>query len=137
MTDQAKQFIKKVNSNKTLFKKFSALAPESGSAGDLDAFIQEKILPFAEEAGFVLTIEDFKADVPASGEISDEELMAVAGGECGCVAVGAGEGVDYYDGGGSYGCGCVLYGQGGNGSANDANCFCTAVGEGASDEQYF
>ena len=137
MTDQAKEFIKKVNSDQALYEKFKALVPEDQNGIDREAFIAEKILPFAKKAGYDLTAEDFKKDAPTSGEISDSELAAVAGGDCCCVVAGGGGGVDMYDDN-SYTCACVVYGQGGDGRANDANCFCPAgAGAGADYEQWF
>ena len=48
---------------------------------------------------------------------------------------GAGGGTDSNDYH-TYGCACVLYGQGGDGHLNDRNCICGAAGEGYDDTQY-
>lgn len=118
MTNQVKEFIKKINSDQALKTKFQALVQENQKEIDRDAFIAEKVLPLAKEAGYDLTAEDFKTDDPASGEISDTELAAVAGG-----------GTDADDSN-TYGCACVMYGQGGDGRIEDFNCICALGGVG-------
>lgn len=127
MTDQAKEFIKKVNSDQALYEKFKALVPEDQKDSDREAIISDKIVPFAKEAGYDLSAEDFKTDGPASGEISDEELEAVAGGGgCLCEEKGAGMGADDYTNC-IYFCGCTAAGVG---EYSGKNCMCTGYGEG-------
>ena len=127
MTNQVKEFIKKVNSDKTLNAKFKALLPKDQKDADKEDFISEKIVPFAKEAGYDLVAEDFKVDEPASGEISDEELEAVAGGGgCLCAEKGAGMGTDDYTNC-VYLCGCTASGEG---EYSGVNCMCTGYGEG-------
>lgn len=121
MTNQVKEFIKKINSDQALKTKFQALVQENQKEIDRDAFIAEKVLPLAKEAGYDLTAEDFKTDDPAFGEISDTELAAVAGG---------GGGTDADDSN-TYGCACVMYGQGGDGRIEDFNCICALGGVGS------
>ena len=131
MTNQVKKFIKKINSDQALKAKFQALVQEDQKEIDRDAFITEKVLPLAKEAGYDLTAEDFKTDDPASGEISDAELAAVAGGGgCGCSVAGGGGGTDADDSN-TYGCACVMYGQGGDGRIEDFNCICALGGVGS------
>jgi len=127
MTDQVKEFIKKVNSDQGLYEKFKALLPEDQKDSDREAIISEKIVPFAKEAGYDLTAEDFKVDEAASGELSDEELEAVAGGGgCRCEEKGAGMGADDFTNC-MYHCLCVAAGAG---AYSGVNCVCTGYGEG-------
>ena len=87
-------------------------------------------IELASEYGIEIKEEDFQ---PASiqGEVSDEELDAVAGGgECYC-AVGGGGSESYKDGT----CGCVLYGQGSHltnssGQGGGMRCTCAVGGYG-------
>ena len=57
----------------------------------------------------------------SSNELDDDALDAVVGGR---------GGIDAKDGK-KYGCACVLYGQGGDGRAKDANCRCYFGGAGS------
>lgn len=129
MKQEVKEFIKKVNSDEESRKAFMAMLPEDQTKIDRDAFIEEKILPFAKERGYDLSVADFEPEEPASGEISDDELTAVAGGMCICPVAGGGEGTDANNNQ-PYVCGCVAYGQGGQGF-EDANCLCPLYGTGA------
>ena len=70
---------------------------------DSQTEIQEKIIALIKEYGVELTAEDFKAP---SGELSDDELKAVAGGGgCGCWAGGGGGGDGLF-------CACAIIGGG-------------------------
>ena len=105
MSENMKKFLELVSKDENLKKKMMELndmEPEKA--------VQASIA-FAKEHGIELNEDDF-AQEASVGELSDEELDAVAGGGgCGCPFVGGGDG----DG---YTCGCVGYGQGGNN-----NCF--------------
>ena len=97
-----------------------------------EVWLQLKAL--AKECGIKLTAADLeKKEEAASRELLDDELDAVAGGfdnnTCFCIAGGGGGGKDSKDGK-TYGCACVLYGQGGDGRANDYNCTCVGCGSG-------
>ena len=128
MSENLKKFLELISSNKELEAKALAcneLGEEKGKAA---------LIALAKECGIELTAADLeKKEEPASGELSDDELDAVAGGfdhnTCFCVAGGGGGGKDSKDGK-TYGCACVLYGQGGDGRANDYNCTCVGCGSG-------
>ena len=94
-------------------------------ATDSQTQMQEKMIEILKEYGVVLTAEDFKAP---EGELSDDELNAVAGGGgCGC-AVGGGGGGDELV------CVCVLGGSGsipGCYDPSQGGCICAVAGAGA------
>ena len=136
MSENLKKFLDMIASDKELEAKALAckeLGEEKGA---------EAMLALAKEYGIELTAADLeKKAEPASRELDDDELDAVAGGEnkmlCYCVLAGGGGGKDCYDGN-TVGCACVGYGQGGDGKAKDANCRCIAGGAGTDDSiNYF
>ena len=131
MSENLKKFLALIASNKELEKKALA-CNELGEEKCKLAFLE-----LAKENGIELTEADFaKKEKSVSGELSDDELDAVAGGGgCGCFAGGGGGGTDSNDGR-TYGCACVVYGQGGDGRANDMNCICPAFGTGFDNEQF-
>ena len=92
---------------------------------DSQTELQEKVIELLKEYGVILTAEDFKAP---EGELSDDELNAVAGGGgCGC-AVGGGGGGDELV------CVCVLGGSGsipGCYDPSQGGCICAVAGAGA------
>ena len=102
---------------------------------DSQTEIQEKIIALMKEYGVELTAEDFKAP---SGELSDDELKAIAGGGgCGCWAGGGG-------GGDGLICTCIELGGGDIFDAstlalrkaneqgrNVGACICAVIGAGA------
>ena len=94
-------------------------------AADSQTEMQEKMIELLKEYGVILTVEDFKAPV---GDLSDDELNAVAGGGgCGC-AVGGGGGGDELV------CVCVLGGSGsipGCYDPSQGGCICAVAGAGA------
>ena len=82
-------------------------------------------IALAAEYGVTLTQEDFTKK-PDEGELSDEELEAVAGGgECLCIYGGGGE-ADY----GHSTCVCVI-GGGGDGKNGWEPCVCILGGYGS------
>ena len=95
-------------------------------ATDSQTQMQEKMIEILKEYGVSFTAEDFKAP---EGELSDDELNAVAGGGgCGCPVVGGGGGDDLtcvcIDGGTGYVRGC-------GGFSLEGGCFCAVAGAGA------
>ena len=127
MSENLKKFLELIGSNKELEAKALAcneLGKEKG---------KEAMLALAKECGIELTLAELEEkEEPASCELDDDELDAVAGGgenTCFCVGGGGGGGIDSKDGK-KYGCACVLYGQGGDGRAKDYNCTCCSVGTG-------
>ncbi|RKI39398.1 Nif11-like leader peptide family natural product precursor [bacterium D16-51] len=81
----------------------------------------------AAEYGIEIKEEDFK---PAQGELTDDELDAVAGGEpCACVFGGGGTANQSDDT-----CACVF---GGGGEYSDGSCRCACVGGGAGDGHHY
>ncbi len=97
----------------------------------------EAVIALAKEKGFALTEADVKPE-SRSGELSDDELEAVAGGKACYCAVGGGGEADR----GDKVCACVLYGYGRvtgfNGPLKDCSmigdpfvrCLCTLGGYG-------
>ena len=95
-------------------------------ATDNQTEMQEKMIEILKEYGVVLTAEDFKAP---EGELSDDELNAVAGGGgCGCAAIGGGGGDDLT-------CVCIAggtgYVRGCGGFSLEGGCFSAVAGAGA------
>ena len=125
MSENLKKFLDLIASNKELEAKALACNELGEEKGKL------AIIELAKENGIEITLADFeKPAEPASGELDDDELDAVAGGGgCGCGYGGGGGGVDAVDGN-VYGCACVIYGQGGDGNAKDSNCMCFVTGFG-------
>ena len=128
MSENLKKFLELLAGDSELEKKALACNEMGEEKG------KEAMIALAKECGIALTAADFeKKEEPASRELSDDELDAVAGGfdnnTCFCIAGGGGGGVDSKDGK-KYGCACVLYGQGGDGSIKDFNCTCVGCGSG-------
>lgn len=99
----------------------------------MDADIHTQVsdyIALAAEYGVELTEADFQ---PASaGELSEDELDAVAGGKtCACVMGGGGTGEDVTN---TKTCACVM---GGGGQMQDgaARCHCVLVGTGADEKE--
>ena len=80
MTENMKKFLEAVSKDEALKSELEALVKD-GKAKDEKAFIE-----FAAKKGFTLTEDDFKQE---EGELSEDELQAIAGGDC--VFVGCGE----------------------------------------------
>ena len=130
MSENLKNFLDLIASNKELEAKALACNELGEEKGKL------AMLELAKECGIELTPADLaKEEKPASRELDDDELDAVAGGAngdrdgCYCILAGFGGGKDSIDGN-PFACGCVAYGQGGDGRASDANCRCIASGSG-------
>ena len=117
--NKQEQLQKVLQEHPELGDKMKAIATESKTQ------MQEKMIEILKEYGVVLTTEDFKAP---EGELSDDELNAVAGGGgCGC-AVGGGGGGDELV------CVCVLGGSGsipGCYDPSQGGCICAVAGAGA------
>ena len=104
MSENLKAFLAKVSADAQLIERLKA-AKEYG-----------EIIALAKEIGVELTLADIE---PENSELSEEELNVVSGGKNGRDDV--------------YGCACVAYGQGGDGSKDDFTCFCALGGEGVID----
>ena len=131
MTENMKKFLDFVSRNPDVLEKAKALQAEGEEA------VKAVTMTFAKEHGFTLTEADF---APPEGELSEQELQAIAGGGgkgpntggCYCMLAGGGGGTQTDDD--IYGCACVGYGQGGDGAIDDFTCWCTGYGEGNVDE---
>ena len=79
MTDNLKKFLEEASKDQEFIEKVNGThAPEA-------------LIALAAEKGFALTAEDLKPDQP-TGELSEDELDAVAGGSaCACISFGLGE----------------------------------------------
>ncbi len=80
--EQVKAFFAKVNEDEALAQKLKdAQEAYTGDKSDKDAAIAAVFIPIAAQAGFNFTVEDFKAVFDnEEGEVSEDELTAVAGG---------------------------------------------------------
>ncbi len=114
MSENMKKFLELVSKDETLKQKMQAFK-DMEPADAISAGIT-----LAKELGIELTEADF-AKEKSAGELSDEELDAVAGGDCGCFLGGGGtitsEGEEYTCacvgmGGGAYHCLCPVGGIG-------------------------
>ncbi|MBQ7594030.1 MAG: Nif11 family protein [Synergistaceae bacterium] len=74
MTENVKKFLEFVSQNEAAKKELEA--GRVNLKGDENASI-EAFIKFADKYGFTLTYEDLK---PEEGELSEDELKAVAGG---------------------------------------------------------
>ena len=122
MNEKAKQFMEALQADKELESAFKqaleGIKPEERAGA---------VVKFAREKGFEINEEDLNPD---GQEVNLDELDNVAGGGvCGCSIFGGGGGTDSNNGK-TYGCACVGYGQGGDGSSSDANCACIVGGVG-------
>lgn len=91
----------------------------------LSKMVQGELVAAAKEKGVELSEEDFHA--PA-GESDENELNNVAGGGGGCFVLGGGGGTNVNNN--TYGCGCAVYGQGGDCKGSNFNCTCILMGAG-------
>jgi len=128
--ENIKRFYDALTKDEALQDKFKALAEKyEGQKPDeeqADAICEKELLPFAKSAGYDFTLEELKeynrdAAKPATRQLSEEELAAVAGGVCVCVMFGLGELSD-----GCY-CLCQLYGWG---NSPGGCCLCAVGGGG-------
>ena len=118
--NKQEQLQKVLQEHPELGDKLKAIATESQTQ------MQEKMIEILKEYGVSLTAEDFKAP---EGELSDDELHAVAGGGgCGCPVVGGGGGDDLTCVCIAGGTGCVI---GSYGLNSQGGCVCVAAGAGA------
>ena len=112
MTDNMKKFLEEASKDQAFVEKLSK------------AETSEAVIALAKEINFTLTVEDLKSKETVS-EISDDELEAVAGGDCCFCSLG---------GGGKHGptdktCACVAAGAGEYGDGT-VRCLCALVGSG-------
>ena len=128
MTGNAKKWLELVSTDPELQQKTKELQTET-----IDQQ-KAKITELAQAHGITLTEEDFA--VPQGGELSDDELDAVAGGGgCGCPVIGGGGGEDVITGD-HYECGCFVGGGGTsyacrNGGTAGIRCVCGVIGGGS------
>ncbi|MCR5399500.1 MAG: Nif11-like leader peptide family RiPP precursor [Lachnospiraceae bacterium] len=93
--EKVKEFIELVNKDNDLQKKVKAgMDAYTGDKTDERAVFESVLAPIAKEAGFDLSYEDMVEVAKSSGdgELSDEELAAVAGGDGVCFIIGGGFG---------------------------------------------
>ena len=84
--EQVKAFFEKVKEDSALAQKLKdAETAYTGDKSDKDVAFAAIVIPIAAQAGFNFTAEDFKAAFEAEeGEVSEDELDAVAGGSDSC-----------------------------------------------------
>ena len=111
MTENMKNFLKKVSEDKALAEKASKLE-------------RAELIALAKELGFELTEADW---AQPEGEISEGEMDAGVGGSQRCRCVVSGGGKAYADGNA---CGCVTAGIGTSKHDGEARCVCVASGIG-------
>ncbi len=122
MSENLKKFLEFIGKDSGLWEKAKQLKVDDPEKA------KEIAIAFAKENGFELTEADFEAP---EGELSENELCAVAGGEtCVCVVGGGGKADK---GTGQITCACVL---GGGGEYKDyygdkyMRCVCVGAGTG-------
>ncbi len=124
-------FYDELKTNPELQEKLAAIGLEGEGKDQRKAF--DVLLPVIREAGYDFTYDDVKAYAEenkpeAMGEMSLDELDAVAGGGAFCFGWGfgtEGKGDAPTD---DYMCGCWAYGQGKSNGQN--NCICIMYGLG-------
>lgn len=111
MTENMKKFLESVSKNEELVKKINTMT-------------KEELIALAKELGIELTEADLEKP---DGELSDDEMDAVAGGMgCYCLIGGYGE----QDLNNEKDCVCVA---GGGGEYKNGRCRCYCVGVGGGD----
>lgn len=115
MSDQLRKITELMEQDPEFKGKLQALNDDP-SAGPADFVV------LAGEYGISLTEADFVAPVSPDG-LTDDELEAVTGGDCGCAIGGGGAG------GASGTCACVLAGLGSSGPGV-YTCMCGIAGGG-------
>lgn len=120
MTENMKKFLEIVSTDEENLRAFKDISKLEGDEA------KKAITKFAGERGILLVEADFVPDEPPTGELSDDELEAVAGGgTCACVAVGGGKkDKDTND----KACACVGSGLGDGGSFWRCVCLVTGAG---------
>ena len=124
MTENLKVFFEQLSQNQALKDELEALGKEYPDNGQLErnkAAIVQKTLEIAAKHGLTLTKEDFEAmeaEAAKAGDLTDEQLEAVAGGgDCSCFLAGF-----------SKGCNCAIVGK----SKRDSlSCGCFIAGGGS------
>lgn len=113
MTDNLRKFLEAASADEAFAEKLSK------------AKTAEAVIALAAEKGFTLTEEEIRPK-ERSGEISDDEMDAVAGGaQCGCFLGGFGK-----EGGSDYMCVCPVGGGGGSATLDESRCICALGGIG-------
>ena len=75
-----KELYQKVAADNVLLEKFQAILKDAEAAGKKAT--EEKLIAFAKEAGYDVTIEEVQAfSAQSKGELNDDELDVVAGGK--------------------------------------------------------
>lgn len=118
--EKQEQLIKFMNEHPGLQEKLNEMAKENS----ID--FNEKIITELNNAGFEISMDDLKEP---SGELSEDELRAVAGGGgCACALGGYGGGDRLY-------CACLFAGSGGIDNCDNVTgqggCVCPVAGTGA------
>ena len=117
MTDAMREFLEEASKDKEFSQKVSK------------ADTKEALIALAAEKGFTLTEADMESPKPQDGEISDDEVEAVAGGGmCFCAVGGGGTKGDY-----DKTCACVLAGAGDGYTHGDKGCRCECAMAGIGD----
>jgi hypothetical protein len=129
--ENVKLFYEALARDKALQEKSMAIARKyEGQKLDeiqTEVIYQKELIPLAKLAGFSFTLAELKAYAAESGksamrELSEEELVNVTGGGCGC-AIGGGGNLDGAT------CACVFGGGGKNSWTGDV-CMCPLLGAG-------
>lgn len=80
--EKMKELYEKVAKDSALQGKFVRIMDEAGKAGEAET--GEKLIAFAKEAGYELSLDEIKAffqEFPDKGELPDADLDMVAGGK--------------------------------------------------------
>lgn len=91
MSKDIKGFVEMIKNETAIQAKIKKAAEEFTGEKTDEAVWTDIMKPIADEAGFDVTFDDYKAymdEANASGELSEDEMQAIAGG-CGlCIVIG-------------------------------------------------
>ena len=91
MNKDVKAFVEMIKTDKAVQEQIKAVAETYNGAATDEAVWAEVISPIAEEKGFDITLDDYKAYVDGlvkENELSESELANIAGGFTFCIFVG-------------------------------------------------
>ncbi len=97
MESNVKAFLYAINTNEALREKISQAAKTYTGENTDEAIWADVIKPIADEAGYDVSLEALKAFVDEQTEpqeVSEDELLDVAGGFTFCIIIGGGNGIE-------------------------------------------
>ena len=91
MNKDVKAFVEMIKTDKAVQEQLKAVAEAYNGAATDEAVWDEVMKPIANEKGFDITLDDYKAyvdNLAKENELSDSELEDIAGGFTFCLIVG-------------------------------------------------